>query len=135
MELNPTLINFSLKRNYPRKQSFTLIEVLVAMSVLSVSLAAIFGTFRICSDTAAHSRLLTRAVIIAEGHMVEVSLKEADSFETLTGTEGRFKWTVIIAPTPVEGLGAVCVKVTWLEQQRTRQYCLYSTVRMRVLEG
>jgi hypothetical protein len=108
-----------------------MVEVVVAVAVLSTSIIAVFGAMRTCSRAAHHSRMLTKSVILAESLLVETWLSENAVFETRQGQEGPYHWNVRIVPTPVENLGAIQVQVTWQEQQREQQYKLISLVQMK----
>ena len=110
--------------------AFTMVEVIVALAILSTSLIAIFGAMRTCSRAAHHTRMLTRSVLLAETKLAETRLTGNVAFETTEGREDLYRWQVRIAPTPVENLGAICVQVKWQEQQRRQQYELFSLVYM-----
>lgn len=110
---------------------FTMVEVVVAIALLSTTTIAVFYAMRTCSTAAHHTRMLTRSVLLAESLLVEARLAENAVFETKEGQEGLYQWKVQIAPTPVENLGAIHVQVKWLEQQRQQQYELFSLVQMK----
>ncbi len=116
-----------------RKTAFTIVEVIVAMALLGTSMIAVFGVLRTCATAAQHARMLTRGVCLAERLLVDAGMRENPAFETVKGNEGRYTWDVQIAPTPVEDLGAVCVRVKWPEQGRTQEYELLSFVPMKSL--
>ena len=136
--------NQQYRDNYGRQESdlgntsigFTMVEVIVALAILSISIIAIFGTMRICSMAAHHTRMLTKSVLLAEILLAETKLFKNTAFETRDGREDLYTWHVQIAPTPVENLGVVHVQVKWQEQQRQQQYYLFSLVQMKsVIEG
>lgn len=110
---------------------FTMVEVIVAIAILSTGIIAVFGAMRICSTAAHHTRMLTKSVLLAEALLVEVRLSENAVFETKEGREGSYWWKVRIVPTPAENLGAIHVQVRWQEQQREQQYELFSLVQMK----
>lgn len=114
-----------------RSRAFTLVEVIVAMTLLGVTTIAVFGALRACAGATHHARLLTESVLIAERLLTEVRLDENRAFEAQQGAQGRFRWRVCVLPTPIEDLGAVQVTVTWPEQQRQQQYELFSLVCMK----
>jgi hypothetical protein len=108
-----------------------MVEVVVALAILGTAIVAIFGALRACSTAAHHTRMLTRAVLLAEALLTEVRLSENAAFETKEGQEDLYRWKVQIVPTPIEGLGAIQVQVKWQEQQRQQQYDLLSLVQMK----
>ena len=113
--------------------AFTMVEVIVALAILSTTIVAIFGAMRTCSDASHHTRMLTRSVLLAESLLVEATLPQEKAYETRKGLAEPFQWKVRIAPTPVEELGAIHVQVNWLEQHREQQYDLFSLIRMKSL--
>ena len=110
--------------------AFTMVEVIVALVILSTSLIAVFGAMRTCSGAAHHTRMLSKSVLLAESLLTEVKLNKNPVFETKKGQEDLYRWQVQIASTPVENLGAVCVQVKWQEKQRQQQYELFSLVHI-----
>ena len=92
---------------------------------------AIFATLNVCALTAHHSRMLTRAVLLAESRLVETKLSGVKAFAASEGKQGRYRWETRIIPTPIEGLGAIRVRVVWREQEQARHYELRSLVRMK----
>lgn len=110
---------------------FTMVEVVVALAILSTTIIAVFGAMRTCATAAHHTRMLTRSVLLAETLFVEARLSENAVFETKEGREDSYQWQVRIVPTPIENLGAIHVQVRWQEQQREQQYELFSLVQMK----
>ena len=92
---------------------------------------AVFGTLNACATAAHHARMLNRAVLLAESRLVETRLTEIGAYDTQAGKQDRFDWQVEILPTPIEGLGAIRVRVTWREQERPQHYEFRSLVRMQ----
>jgi hypothetical protein len=108
-----------------------MVEVVVAIALLSTTMIAVFYAMRTCSTAAYHSRMLTESVLLAESLLVEARLAENSVFETKEGREDSYRWKVQIVPTSVEDLGAIHVQVKWQEQQRQQQYELFSLVQMK----
>jgi type II secretion system protein I len=116
---------------YANPAGFTMMEVVVALVILSTTIIAVFGAMQTCARAAQHTRMLTQSVLLAESLLVETRLSGNTAFETREGYEGRYNWKVQIVPTPVESLGAIHVCVEWREQQRPQQYELFSLVQMK----
>ncbi len=110
-----------------------MIEIVVALAILSITIIAMFGALRTCSMAAYHARMLTNSVLLAESLLTEVGLSENAAFQTREGQDDSYRWKVQVVPTPIESLGAICVQVEWLEQQRQQQYELLSLVQMKTL--
>ena len=114
-----------------KQKAFTILEVVVALTVLCTSFLAIFATLRVCSGASYHGRLLTQAVLLAETKMTESLITDNPAYETRTGALQPFQWQVNITPTPIKDLAEVKVAITWQEQQRPQQYVLLSFRRMK----
>jgi type II secretion system protein I len=112
---------------------FTMVEIIVALVILSTSMLAIFGVLSTCSRASYHSRQLTKAELIAESLMTQAMLKQPISYETIQGTQEPFTWQYKITQTDCENLGAISVQVQWQEQQRPQQYELFSLVHVSPL--
>lgn len=108
-----------------------MVEIVVSLAILSVTIIAVFGALRMCSRAAHHARMLTKSVLLAESLLVEKKISENMAYETTEGQDGLYRWTVQVAPTSVESLGAVVVRVQWAEQQRPQQYELVSLIQMK----
>ena len=125
-----------LKNINKPQAGFTMVEVIVALAIMGISFMAIFAVMRTCLLAANHSRKLSESVILAESLISEVKLREQISFGAENGENDSFNWQIQIAPTEVENLGAVCVKVFWQEQMRKQEYELLSLVYIKpMMEG
>lgn len=112
---------------------FTLVEVIVALSVFGFSMMAVFQALTTCAVAAHHTRMLTRSVLMAEKLLVETRVVGISSFSVQEGREGPFSWRIRTSETSVPGLGLFNVTVTWLEQQRPQAFELDSLVRMETM--
>jgi len=123
-----------LDSNKSKKFGFTIVEVIVAITLLGTTITAIFHVLRTCSIVSNHTRMLTGSVFIAENLLTETKLNDKAAFETKEGQDGLYSWEMKIAPTPIENLGAFHVLVKWKEQQREQQYELYSLIQMKTYQ-
>jgi len=113
-----------------------MVEVIVALALLGITLIAIFGVMRTCAGAAHHARMLTGSVLLGETLIAEAATSKNPAFETRQASVGLYHWELRLAQTPVESLGAVHVKINWLEQQRPQQYELLTFIRMKpAIEG
>lgn len=119
-----------MQRAYDHKRAFTLVEVIVAMALLALTITAAMGALSRCNVAAHHAHCLSRSVLLAERLINQVRLQPVTAYDTQQGTEEMFAWTVRVAPTPVENLGALHVQIQWLEQHRPQQYDLVSMVTL-----
>lgn len=114
-----------------RRRAFSIIEVIVAMTILGISMTAIFAAIATTSRAAHHARMQTEAVLLAESLLTEATLAPSRSYSTRAGAHEAFTWQVQTGQTPVEELGFVKVTVHWQEQQRDQEYELISFVQMQ----
>jgi len=117
-------------------RAFSILEVIVAMVILGVGMIAILAAMRSSANASHHSRMQTRAVLIAETQLVNTRLTDLTSYMTTQGQskDGRFNWQVQIAPTSKENLGRVQVTVNWQEGHRKNNYDLISFAQMKSFE-
>jgi len=120
--------SYKLNRVMKNISAFTMVEIIVTLAILSTSMLAVFGVLSQCSTADSQSMMLTKSVLLAENLLSETMLKRTLTYQTTQGSEGRFSWQVQIAPTEIDNLAAVCVQVSWLQQQRQQQYELFSLV-------
>lgn len=109
---------------------FTIVEVVVAIAVLSTSMLAVFGTLRICASANNTSQRLTESMLLAEKLLAEISLDDRIIYRTIKGDEGLFHWQVKTVPTGLDNLAAISVMVEWLDQQKTKKYQCYSLIHI-----
>jgi len=101
---------------YSRARGFTLIEVLVALLVLSIALAAAIRTVGASIDTTAALRDRTLARWVAEDRLTRYEWQHAwPSIDTREGDAemgGKaFRWREVVATTPVTRMRRVEVSV------------------------
>lgn len=100
-----------------KPKGFTLIEVLVAFTILSVSVGTLLVAFSGGIRSSTLTRDYTQAVIVAESRMAETGSIQQSSYGS-EGSDGKFSWEKIIEPLDSESEGAwrlyqVTVKVDW----------------------
>ena len=113
-----------LQRSAHRTRGFTLIEILVALAILSFSLAVIFTaiTTSMRSRHAAHN--YERATLLAESRISSVGIDQPLQEGTTVGRfEDGFGWRVVVSPYHEQGVDSasliplvVTVTVSWDEQ-------------------
>ncbi len=112
-----------------------MVEIIVALAILSTSMLAIFGTLRMCTTANSSSQRLTESVLLAEKLLAEAALNNETTYQTTKGREGQFSWQIQTAPTGMDNLAAISIKVQWLNQQKPQQYQLYSLKHISALMG
>jgi general secretion pathway protein I len=117
---------------------FTLVEVLVALAMLSVGLALVMSLFSTGLSRTGMAERVAGAVVLAQSLMAQVGNSIPLRTETRDGTEANgYRWRLAMQPyrsapggdaRPVE-LYQVSVEIGWLEGQDSRAYAL-STLRL-----
>ena len=126
-----------ISRPPPAEAGFTLIEVLVALAILALSLAAVYETLSGGLRNEAVSRRALAATSLAEGRLAEVGAERPAQTGHWAGkTPEGFRWTVDIRPpgadpaTPMNlqppRLLEVEVRVHWNQGARVRTVRLSS---------
>lgn len=116
-----------------RTHGFTLIEVLVALTIVALAAAALTHALRSGIDTTAHLRDRLFAQWVAENRLTETRLAPqlaplgSTSGEAEFGTQ-RWRWRQQIRPTPFKGVRRIAIEVR-------RGADLESAAALATLEG
>jgi len=119
-----------------KKAGFTLLEVMVAMSILAMALVAIFYMQSQSISMATSARFMTTASLLAQSKMADV---EADTALVSKSQKGDFapgfpeyKWTVQVTDTKIPKLKRIEVNVLHnaLAEGSAYQLVFYKTGRM-----
>lgn len=109
-----------------RPAGFTLLEVAVAVAVLSFALVSILGVVAHNVNLAAMSGNYLRASALADEMASEIQARGVGSVSAESGTfedHPGFRWNVSIFPYDIPGLGAslnvVTVLITWDEEEQS----------------
>ena len=123
----------------PRISGYTLIEVLVAMTILAMALTVLMRMFSSGLQNVSTSGDYARAVLIAEGQLAATGSTEAAMPGESHGSDDKFRWTRTVqeyAPTelgqsrslPVAAY-RVTVAVEWPGKARARRLNL-TTIKL-----
>jgi general secretion pathway protein I len=99
------------------RRGFTLLEVMIAMAILSITLVAVFQSQSQSISMAGSSRFLTTASLLAQSRMAEIDAA-ADPREVKTGNGDfgedfpDYRWQVEIGDTEIEVLKKISLTVT-----------------------
>ncbi len=111
-----------------RQPGFSLLEVLVAFSILALALGVLLQVFSTGMRGVAQSGLYTRAMLLAESKLAQAGREETQFEGEHNGDfDDIFRWSVSLAPYEAEDLDlrklsfepfVVTVKVEWDEGDR-----------------
>jgi len=116
---------------------FTLIEVLVALSILSISLGVLLAVFLQGLDRARESRDEASARVLAQSLLAQAKTSDNPSIGASAGKTNNFLWRLQILPYGSaqdraawqEGAGQIVATVSWRGSGGMRSVSL-STLRM-----
>lgn len=93
-----------LKPTQRVQQGFTLLEVIVAVVIAALCLAALSQVFATGVRAASTSSDYMRAMTLAQSLLAGVGVEKAtsDGSESGTSSDGRLTWTVTITPEPTD---------------------------------
>jgi general secretion pathway protein I len=123
-----------------KQHGFTLLEVLVALSILALSYAAILQILGGAASKAALSGDYRKALIIAESRLDYAAASITSRSVESSGTAGdRYHWTLVYEPTSEyspEGLPVrylpirISVRVSWTSDAGGQRSVALSTLRL-----
>lgn len=99
-----------------RQSGFTLLEVLVAVAVLGIAMAAVIAADARYADSAGYLRDRTQALWVAHNRMTEIELAPVwpaigDSDDTVDLGNSRWHWRARVQSTPDEHTRRVDISV------------------------
>ena len=124
-------------KNRRDQRGFTLLEVVVALTIAAVALPVLLKTFSEGTKKQSLIENRTTAFYLLRLKMSEIEMlgtPEAGSEEGEFGTDSRFGWISEIAETDTERLYEVIVTVHWQERGRERSIELTTYMADRTIE-
>lgn len=119
------------KAKTSRSEGFTLLEVMLAVAILSLVIVSLMGLSNRSTQDVMVAERITTATLLAKRVMTEtllvkplLPLEKDGEFE---GEEfGDYLWKMIVVPTPVPQIMEVRVAVLWKEGEREEKVELVS---------
>ena len=118
---------------YKSSKSFSLVEVLVAVTVLATAITAVFRAYVTILSAVGFSRNMTQACLLSEEKLGEAQYRYTGSGEItasgsriLRNTKFNWKYEIVDADTPQ--LKQLHLAVSWKEHSRRKEYPLEFTL-------
>ena len=113
-------------------RGFTLLEVMIALAILSLVLVVLFSQQATSIDQGNEARIVTKATFLAQERMTELITQDRLSI----GEEGGempdaippFRWKQMVEESETEGMKRVTVLVLWKEGDKGRDLRLVTYV-------
>jgi len=114
------------------KKGFSLLELIIAIAVLTIGLVGVLQIFPIGLRASQRAGMLTKASFLAQNKIEDVRLAGFDAITELppkiplSGKDGDFEWAIKIDDISLEGVESnsdmkkVTVIITWPERNTTR---------------
>ncbi len=138
--LNPYVLRFTFyvpsflssipnpKSQIPNPRGFTLLEVLVALTILAVALVGLLGLHNRNLLLTIRAERLSTATLLAREVLTRTQLEGQNATKTTSGDFAdvhpgkypEFRWHRTVRPAPVEGLWELRVNVRWGEREDER---------------
>jgi general secretion pathway protein I len=110
--------------NEMKEKGFTLLEVMVALAVLSVALVVLFSQQATSISRGNEARIVTKATLLAQERMAGLLAEGRLSMGTEEGevkdSIPSFKWRELVEEGSIEGMKRLTVVVLWKEGERER---------------
>jgi general secretion pathway protein I len=107
-----------------KEKGFTLLEVMVALAVLSVALVVLFSQQATSISRGNEARIITKATLLAQERMAELLAAGRLSMGTEEGevkdSIPPFKWRQLVEDSTIEGMKKLTVVVLWKEGEKER---------------
>ena len=103
--------------------AFSLMEVIVALTILSAGIVGVVSTFALCGRAAGRNFRLADAVALAERQIELAAATPRDRLAASRGKEDRYTWRLTVDEM-AHGLVRASVAVEWLDRGKTRTWRL-----------
>jgi general secretion pathway protein I len=107
-----------------KDKGFTLLEVMVALAILSAALVVIFSQQARSIALGNEARITTKASLLAQeqmaGLITEQRLRSGDEEGEVKDSIPLFKWKQMVEESNIEGMKKLTIIVLWKEGERER---------------
>jgi general secretion pathway protein I len=112
-----------MMRRAPQQNGFTLLEVMIALAIISIALISLLSLATSSINVNARLQKITQATLLAQEKMTDVEAKIRKSNTEPPDEEGEFnepfvefRWRTVFEETPFPPLRMVTVIVAWGEE-------------------
>lgn len=106
-----------LKRSDSSERGFTLLEVMIALSIISISLTILLHSQNMSITRSSYAIDLSRAALVSRKVISEIDMDSRVSEGEWEGKEEVenmiFSWSKTIEQSGIKGIGKVTVKISW----------------------
>ena len=120
-------------RRTATNNGFTLLEVMIALSIVGISLVVILGLAQ--RSILVNSRLqqMTRATLLAKQKMAEIENGISSGLDQNKGEfsepNQNFSWRRVTTPTPIIGIAQIDLSVIWGDEKDNELVTLTSFIK------
>ena len=106
-----------------RTTAFSLVEILVALTILSVGIIGILGVFSLGVRAAGKSDRYKKAIELAENKLELAASPASWAVRDETQSQDGLEWTMVTQDAP-KGLKLTSIQVEWTERGKSQAICL-----------
>ena len=122
------------RRNKRTRRAFSLLELVVAIALLSISLATIMQAFSFSAKVAGLSGDITRAAFLAQDKLQGWEFKERQGWlgreaPQSSGTSGKFQWSSLLSSDNDLKMFKLNLNISWLRAERKEEFNLVTYLR------
>jgi general secretion pathway protein I len=121
------------KSRTPANSGFTLLEVMVALSIVGIALVVMLGLTQRSILVNDRLQQMTRATLLAKQKMAEIENGISSELDQNRGDfsepNQNFSWRSITTPTPIVGIAQIDLSVIWGDERENELVTLTSFIK------
>ena len=122
-----------MSRRHQKAPGFTLLEVLVAMTVLAIGIIGIVRAFSSCMTASRNTESYATASLLAAQTAAQLERTSPLEVGEYSGDFGEdapdYTWQAVVSQADVEGMLAVDVTILWGPDEKPSRYQMQAFVR------